>query len=109
MAKSLTTGHVSGAVPRAEAGLVFLEDRVEDPVEAVFDAPVTVHGACGGIGGEWCGGDVVAVFEAAAVLQLGARGDAHDGGGTGEAQFAGEAARAGEPPELGGGRSRARR
>src|SRR3546814_3195316 len=61
------------------------------------DLPVSAHGACGVFGGEACGGDVVAGIEAAAVLQFGARGDAHDGGGTGQAQFAGEAARAGEP------------
>src|SRR3546814_8516877 len=60
-------GHVPGAVPLAEAGLVFLEDGVEDPVEAVFDAPVSAHGACGVFGGEACGGDVVAGIEAAAV------------------------------------------
>src|SRR3546814_9787159 len=83
----------SSDLPLAEAGLVFLEDGVEDPVEAVFDAPVSAHGACGVFGGEACGGDVVAGIEAAAVLQFGARGDAHDGGGTGQAQFAGEAAR----------------
>src|SRR3546814_8746066 len=93
-------GHVPGAMALAEAGLVFLEDGVEDPVEAVFDAPVSAHGACGVFGGEACGGDVVAGVEAAAVPQFGARGDAHDGGGTGQAQFAGEAARAGEPVGL---------
>src|SRR3546814_16595384 len=93
-------GHVPGAMALAEAGLVFLEDGVEDPVEAVFDAPVSAHGACGVFGGEACGGDVVAGVEAAAVPQFGARGDAHDGGGTGQAKFAGEAARAGEPVGL---------
>src|SRR3546814_16241320 len=65
-----------------------------------FDAPVSALGACGVVGGEACGGDVVAGVEAAAVPQFGARGDAHDGGGTGQAQFAGEAARAGEPVGL---------
>ncbi len=30
-------GHVAGAVAGSEAGLVLLEDDVENPVEAVFD------------------------------------------------------------------------
>ncbi len=38
--------HVLGAVTGSEAGLVFVEEDVEDPVQAVLDGPV----AAGGLG-----------------------------------------------------------
>ena len=37
-------GHVFGPVSGAESSEVVVEDDVEDPVEAIFDAPVGAHG-----------------------------------------------------------------
>jgi len=50
-------GHIFGAMSGSEARLVLFEDDVEDPVEAVFDAPMAAHGVGGGLGGEGRGGD----------------------------------------------------
>jgi len=73
-------------------------------VEAVFDAPVSPHGVGGGFGAEGGGGDIVSGVEAAAILELGARGDLDDGGDAGQAQFAGEAFVAAQPIDVAGDR-----
>ena len=52
-------GHVFGAVSFSEAGLVVAEDDVEDPVEAVFDAPVPTNRLSGLGRGEVGRGDIV--------------------------------------------------
>jgi len=74
----------------SEARLVLFEDDVEDPVEAVFDAPMAAHGVGGGLGGEGRGGDIVSGVEAAAILELGARDDLDDGGDARETELAGK-------------------
>lgn len=43
-------GHVLGSVACSEAGEVFVEDDVEDPVEAVLDVPMGAHGGGEGLG-----------------------------------------------------------
>jgi len=63
---------------------------------------MAAHGVGGGLGGEGRGGDVVSRVEAAAILELGARGDLDDGGDAGEAELAGEAPVAAEPIDLSG-------
>jgi hypothetical protein len=84
----------------SEARLVLLEDDIEHPIQAVFDAPVAAYGLRGALGAEACGRDVAAGFEAAAVLQLSARLDADDGGYAWQTPFPGKAPLAGKPADL---------
>lgn len=93
-------GHVECAMALSEARLVVVEDDVEGPVQSVLDQPVAAHGVSGPFGCQLCGGDEVSRVEAASILQSGARGDAHDGCGVGQAQFTGKATLALEPAGL---------
>lgn len=93
-------GHVDGAVALAEAGLVFLEDNVEHPVQRILDGPMSPNGFGGFQGREGGGGDVVARVEAAALLEFGLPLDLDHGGNTGQTEFAGEAAVAVQPIDL---------
>jgi len=72
-------GHVLGAVAFPQAGLVVVEVDVENPMEAVLDAPMGAHGLARLRGGQDGGGDVKARFEARAVGEFGARLDANEG------------------------------
>ena len=92
--------HVFRAVAFSQAGLVFVEDDVEHPVQAVFDAPVAAHGRGRRSAVSGGRGDVIAGLEAAAVGEFGARLDADDRGDVGQAQFAGKAPITVEPFDL---------
>lgn len=95
-------GHVFGPVAFSQTGLVLFEGNIERPVQPVLDAPVAAHGgACAG-GVEPGGGYEVSGLIAAAVLKFGARADADDGGGVGQAHLAGKAAIAVGPGDLEG-------
>lgn len=39
------SGQIGGGVPGASPAAVFLEGHIEAPVELIFDAPVSAHGA----------------------------------------------------------------
>lgn len=52
-------GHVMGAETSAQTRLVLSERDVDDPMEAVLDAPVTTHGLGGARRIEAGGGDAV--------------------------------------------------
>jgi hypothetical protein len=74
-------GHVVCAMTFAHAGLIIGEGHVEDPVEGVFDGPMSAYrGGCA-LGGERGRGDVIPGLEATAVGQFGPRAHAHDRGG----------------------------
>ena len=60
-------GHVFRAVTFAQSALVFFEDDVQDPVEAVLYAPVTAHRLTGLLGVERRRRDVIPRFESAPV------------------------------------------
>lgn len=53
-------GHVACSEAFAQAGLILLESAIEDPMQAVLDAPVPAHGLGGACGIEGSGGNVVA-------------------------------------------------
>jgi len=44
--------HVFGAEAGAQSGQIVMEDDVEHPMEAIFDAPVSAHGAGEVLGAE---------------------------------------------------------
>ena len=44
--------HVFGSDAGAQPGKIVVEDDVENPMEAIFDAPVGAHGAGEGLGAE---------------------------------------------------------
>ena len=43
-AKCLTNGHGFGTMAFAQPRLVFAEDDIQHPVQAVLDAPMSAHG-----------------------------------------------------------------
>jgi hypothetical protein len=90
-------GHILGAVSFSEAGEVFLEGDIENPMEGIFDLPMSAHGPGGLFGGERSGGDVVAVFPGAEVFVFDAGLDPDQGGDFGKAVFAGQALAFGHP------------
>ena len=65
-------GHVGGAMAVPQAGLIFLEDGIEDPTKAL-DAPVTADGLGGPVRRQRGGGDEGAGLTAdrAAAFDLG--------------------------------------
>jgi len=93
-------GHVLGAMTLAQPGLVVAEGDVEDPVQAVLDGSVPAHCLAGPFGIEVCRGDVGAGFRVQGAAPLDAGLDADDAGDAGQAQFAWEAALAGQPVHL---------
>jgi hypothetical protein len=84
-------------VALSDAGEVFFEGDIEDPVEGVFDLPMGAHGRGGLFGAERPGRDVVTVFPGAEVFVLDAGLDPDQGGDFGEAVLAGEAPASGHP------------
>jgi hypothetical protein len=52
-------GHVLGAEPLSQPGLVLIEGDVQHPVQPVLDPPVPAHRPPGGLGGERGRGDIV--------------------------------------------------
>ena len=83
-------GHVVRAVALTQTRLVVVEVDVEDPMEAVFDAPMGADGLGRLLCGKDGGGDVIARFEARAVGEFGARLDTDDRRGSWEAMLGGE-------------------
>src|SRR5215211_3663103 len=63
---------------------------------------MAANGLSGSGGRKGGGRDVVSGFEAAAIVEFGARGDPDDGGNIGQADFAGETAITIEPVDLAG-------
>lgn len=45
MANVFDHGHVLGAEAGSQAGQVVVEDDIEDPMQAIFDVPMTADGA----------------------------------------------------------------
>ena len=65
-------GRVLRSVALSQARLVVVEVDVEDPMEAVFDAPMVAHGLGGLLGGQRGGGDAISGFAARPVGEFGA-------------------------------------
>src|SRR5208282_6314342 len=57
-------GRVLRSVALSQARLVVVEVDVEDPLEAIFDAPMVAHGLGGLLGGQRGGGDAISGFAA---------------------------------------------
>src|SRR6516162_3168204 len=83
-------GHVVCAVPGSEAREVFFEGYVEDPVDAVLDAPMAAHRIGESLGREGTRGDVVAPLEAGLFSFLDLGFDQTDEGQFGKALRAGK-------------------
>src|SRR3546814_9170491 len=74
-----------------------MEDDIEDPVQAVLDAPMGAPGMGEGLGIEPGGGEIIAAFALDLAAAFDAGLDHGDGGEAGEARFAGIAAVREEP------------
>src|SRR3546814_16151588 len=74
-----------------------MEDDIEDPVQAVLDAPMGAPGMGEGLGIEPGGGEIIAAFALDLAAAFDAGLDHGDGGEAGEARFAGIAAVRDEP------------
>jgi hypothetical protein len=90
-------GHVGGSVVGSQAHEVVVEDDVENPVEAVFDAPVGADGAGESSGGQRRRRQVIASGRADFAVFFDVGLDHADHGEAGETGFAGKAAVGGEP------------
>ena len=94
-------GHLGWTVSGSRSCGVLAEDDVEHPVQGVLDGPVASHGA-GELGrAHPARGDVEASLDAGCALFVDARLDAGEDGDAGEAIFAGKAAVAVEPADVG--------
>jgi hypothetical protein len=93
-------GHVAGAEAFAQSGLVLLERDVEDPMQAVFSAPVAAYGLCGARRIEGSRGNIIArlAVQLTGSFDLGLDFDQADH--TRQPEFAGEATIAGQPFDL---------
>jgi len=72
-------GHVLRCIACSEAGKVVMEDDVEDPMEAVLDAPMGANGACESLGIQPCGGEIVSLLLADLSVPFGGGLDHGDG------------------------------
>ena len=85
-------GHVLRSVVAAEPGQIVVEDDIEDPMQAVFDAPVGAHRRRESLGVETSGGEVVAPFVGKRAVALTVAFDHGDHGQVREARLVGIAA-----------------
>jgi hypothetical protein len=92
--------HVAGTEALAQAGLVLFERNVEDPMQAVLDAPVAAHSLGSARRIKRGGGDIIARFAVrlAGSFDLGL--DLDQAGYAGQAEFAREATIARQPVDL---------
>ena len=97
--KTADEGHVLSAIASATAGVIFLEDDIEDPVQAL-DAPMAADRLCGALWGEAGGGDEVSGVARDLALALDLRGRSDEAFQGGKARFAGVTAVAGKPVNL---------
>jgi hypothetical protein len=93
-------GHVAGAEAFAQSGLVLLERDVEDPIQAVLNAPVAAHGVCGARRIEAGRGDTITRLAVRLTGSFDLGLDLDQAGHTRQPEFAGEATIAGQPVDL---------